>query len=930
MSAPDVPSAAAIQRAISAANTLALKPSYSDSAIVTAGPSKIVPPNDVKETPRWPISPRLRSPPPVNKIRSKDDLPSLTSLRFQSSNESSQSTSSGEAEQDDGATPTQLAPIKSPARGPSTSSTTLETVQEISQPATPMPTQTDGTAEEQNPIDLAVLNKDPKSKATGAASSKKNDSGSESASGEKAQKSEVKLKATPSGILRPTIVPTLRPAASGTFKKPSEGSSTKNMTVETETVSSVPVVAIGAGAERTANGSIRAKPSSETIRPKKEKKERKRKQQVNAGQGEHISPFSGPGLGRDGREGRMRSRSRLHDHILEYQDPSQDRSREFSTSRERSSGWESSDSSQTYSTITPTSHYGRNPIPGHRKHDNYGDLQARTSSEATRPLHPAFPPLSYGHNPPDPVDSSRRRAPSIRQMSSYVKHILTPILPASSKADIFEAKIASAVDEADSEDSEETFVYESNPPDHERPRRYHSRTPSATSMASAIDQQRSRSMHPGMERIGGIGEGGAGGHSVAMKKSMKFANSFSQPNLADADDESNRNGTGRGTIRHHHIGRWGRSGPAGAGPTGHQSLFDNESPFPNAKSSKFGGANSRQGSRPSSPRVAGGKFARRMIGPYDDEGDDERTPLIPSSIRSTRSGRHRRPYSSTSSNQGSGGRRKQSLVARIGSCVVLSSLVLLVLTGAIGFLFATTQPLLEVRITGLKKVLASEGELMFDVEIEARNPNCLGVSVESAQLSVYARSKYANGNGDGWFSGGGWVPANRMRRRGQRIEPTPSTGRVLGEVSEDDELHSFDDSAFDPLPSDPDDNDKRPLLLLGRITSFDNALYFEGSPFRHTHSYSTGEIRIENPGNVTGGLSGDEGMDRWREVVRHEWDLIVQGLIRYELPLSRRIRSSQVRGRISVEGGGQEEGAGRGKGGDLVDSDTGTVVVEME
>lgn len=925
MSAPDVPSAAAIQRAISAANTPSLKPSYSDSAIVTAGPSKAGPPNDVKETPRWPISPRLRSPPPVNKIRSKDDLPSLTSLRFQSSNESSQSTSSGEAEQNDVATPTQSAPIKSPARGPSTSSTTLETVQEISQPATPLPAQMDGTAEEQNPIDLAVL---PKSKATAAFASKKDDSGSESASGDKkeAQKSEVKLKATPSGILRPTIVPTLRQAASGTFKKPSEGSSTKNMTVETETVSSVPVVAIGAGTERTVNGSIRAKPSSETIRPKKEKKERKRKQQVNAGQGEHISPFSGPGLGRDGREGRMRSRSRLQDHTLRYQDPSQDRGREFSTSRERSSGWESSDSSRTFSTTTPISHYGRERGPLRRqKHDNYGDLQARTSSEATRSVYP----LSF--NSVDPMDSSRRRASSIRQMSSYITHLLTPILPASSKADIFEAKIASAVDEADSEDSEETFVYESNPPDHERPRRYHSRTPSATSMASAIDQQRNRSMHPGV--VGGAGNADSG-HSVAMKKSMKFANSFSQPNLADADDESNRNGTGRGTIRHHHIGRWGRSGPAGAGPNGHQSLFDNESPFPNAKSSKFGGTNSRQGSRPPSPRVAGGKFARRMIGPYDDEGDDERTPLIPSSIRSTRSGRHRRPYSSTSSNQGNGGRRKQSLVTRIGSCVVLSILVLLVLTGAIGFLFATTQPLLEVRITGLKKVLASEGELMFDVEIEARNPNCLGVSVEGAQLSVYARSKYANG-GDGWFSGG-WagMPVNRMRRRGARIEPVPSTtavtGQVPGEAGTKDEVWSVDDSPFDPLPSDPDDNDKRPLLLLGRITSFDNALYFEGSPFRHTHSYSTGEIRIENPGNVTGGLSGDEGIDHWREVVRHEWDLIVQGLIRYELPLSRRIRSSQVRGRISVEGGGQEEGAGHGRDGDLLDSGVNVVIEEFD
>lgn len=862
---------------------------------MSAGPSKIVVPSEIKETPKWPISPRLRSPPPVNKVRSKDDLPSLTSLRFQSSNESSQSTSSGEAEQDENQTPTSsnMGGVKSPARGPSTSSTTLETVQEISHPVTPMPTQVDGTSEEQNPIDLAVLNKDHKSKAKQA---DKVDSGSES--GEK--KGEVKLKATASGMLRPTIVPTLRPAASGTFKKPSEGSSTKNMTVETETVSSVPIVAVGGGG--TINGSIRAKPSSETIRPKKEKRKTARKQQsIAAGVGEHISAKPMSPFSNAAHHGRMRSKSRLHDHPVL---PSRSHSKEIS------SGWESSDSSRTFT--TPVSQHGRDNSHGSR-YEHYQELQARSSSEATRPA------LYY------PLNHSSR----ISSMSSYVRNLLIPSASTvSSKADIFEAKIASAVDEADSEDSEETFVYESNPPDHERPRRYHSRTPSATSMASAIDQQRNRSIHPGL--VGGLGNGE---HSVAMKKSMKFANSFSQQAMGDggaADDEASRNGTGRGTIRHHHIGRWGRSGPAGAGPNGHQSLFDNESPFPNAKNSKFGGTNSRQGSRPSSPRIAGGgKFGRRMVGPYDDEGDDERTPLIPSSIRSARSGRHRRPYSGNSQNQPEP-KRKQSLITRFASCLVLTILVLLVMTGAIGFLFATTQPLLEVRITGLKKVLASEGELMFDVEIEARNPNCLGVSVEGASLSVYARSKYANGGGDGWFSGGaGWVPAHRMRRRGPRIEATETivmTDRVVGEV-EGGEEWTMDDSPFDPLPSDPDD-DKRPLLLLGRITQFDNALYFEGSPFRHTHSYSTGEIRIENPGNVTGGTSGDEGIDRWREVVRHEWDLIVQGLIRYELPLSRRIRSSQVRGRVSVEGGGQESRAGGKEDGDLVEGDG--VVVELE
>jgi hypothetical protein len=60
------------------------------------------------------------------------------------------------------------------------------------------------------------------------------------------------------------------------------------MTVETETVTSIPQVALtpGIGAQGS-NGSLRTKPSTETIRPKKEKRKAARKQPaVNSGTGE--------------------------------------------------------------------------------------------------------------------------------------------------------------------------------------------------------------------------------------------------------------------------------------------------------------------------------------------------------------------------------------------------------------------------------------------------------------------------------------------------------------------------------------------------------------------------------------------------------------------------------------------------------------------
>ncbi|KAK9345500.1 vacuolar segregation subunit 7-domain-containing protein [Lipomyces starkeyi] len=68
-----------------------------------------------------------------------------------------------------------------------------------------------------------------------------------------------------------------------------------------------------------------------------------------------------------------------------------------------------------------------------------------------------------------------------------------PTTQGTSKADIFAAKIASAVGDHDSSDSDETFVYESNPRDSQPGRFKPSRSPSLTSLAASI----SRNNKPG-------------------------------------------------------------------------------------------------------------------------------------------------------------------------------------------------------------------------------------------------------------------------------------------------------------------------------------------------------------------------------------------------------------------------------------------------
>lgn len=764
---------------------------------------------EIRETPRWPVSPRLRSPPPqrpsiLSPRKIDQEVPSIN---VQRSSLPTDQQEGYKAAADSDAEDTQLASgMRTPARGVSGASSTLETVQEISQPNTPLADRgLDGVLEKDNGS-LRIVSEpesfmDSSSNKTIRAkpSAGANESGSESGG-----KGEIKLRSTssapPTG-LRPSAPSTKSLSlGAGRGKAGGEGS-TRNMTVETETVSSIPQVALG-GTVGGPNGSIRAKPSSETIRPKKEKKKTARKApSVTSGTGEQF----------------FLSRSRPHPHYH------------------------------------------------HTARDDVADCY----SEAR------FPVWANGQGPFSPTNSivnSPERLSILSRRSSTVSAMLTRPQPASSKADIFEAKVASAVDEANSSDSEETFVYESNPPDvSDRPRRFHSRTPSATSMASQVDQRNgARAIMDGH-------------HSVAMKKSMKFANSYNGPEPAAAAEDDGKAtirsnmGTGRGTTHHHHIGgRWNRNGG-----NGHPSLFDNESPFPNASNTKqklVANTPRQSFSRPTSPRVTNmrmvpnGKRSPITSGyDLDDGADDERTPLMSNSVRSSRSNRRRPPGSSVRQLEHQNERDDRSCMSRVASCIVLTLMIVLVLSGVIGFIFATTQGLSDVKVVALKNVLASEQDIIFDMKVQARNPNLVVVTIDHADLVVFAKSKYAGTDYEWWKRPQAMV---KSLRRAIRIRD--------------------DDPNDPPLGDDPTTN---PNLEIGHVLNLDSPLTFEGSPFHLEPAYSMGQIRLTHPGNHT----VPSGSERWGRVLQHEFDLIVRGTLKYSLPLSQRVRSIGVEGRITVQ-----------------------------
>ena len=304
---PTVPSAAAIQRALSAAAVPQLQP-----ATVTDQPSR----KSRKQrsntgnegTLQWPVSPRLKSPPPSTDVR-------RSSARKQESSAVApnivvQPSTPASSNEDVPTVAENLAKeiasrAVSAAKPQSRSGNglpKLETVQEASISTTSAFPQ-EGVLSSGESKYSAILSEDDrflqsptKSSVTSASKSAKNNSDSDS--GERAQSPSVKARSIDTETT--PRAKTISTKSSFTNLKPKSGAepATKNMTVETETVNSVAQATLNAPDRTTSGrteggGTLKAKASNDTIRPKKERKKQSRKApSINAASGWWISTTS--------------------------------------------------------------------------------------------------------------------------------------------------------------------------------------------------------------------------------------------------------------------------------------------------------------------------------------------------------------------------------------------------------------------------------------------------------------------------------------------------------------------------------------------------------------------------------------------------------------------------------------------------------------
>ena len=460
---------------------------------------------------------------------------------------------------------------------------------------------------------------------------------------------------------------------------------------------------------------------------------------------------------------------------------------------------------------------------------------------------------------------------------------------APTKSEIYAATITQAVDENEDSDSDETYVYESNP---RSPRRL-SRSPSLNSMASLSNHSASGTAHHhhhhhhgndrrsfsarydarstyDMDRERIPDKGYRGHHAISGKRSMKFAH-----NVYD-DEEGGRRPGGLShrtslkddspfrspRLRNVHDRRGSPSQHLSPHPTSNSNSAT-ASPRPGTSRSTSqnwtnGNAGSKRGGKTAQRSSAFGNWAR-----YDDDDGEgyssrewhERSPML-----RRKNSRYDGDYSE------SGGRRQKRNANNIWSgvpfimAIVCLMLVVLMVGAAI---LSTTQPLREVAVQNITNVLVSKQELSLDLVVEAYNPNAVAVNVKECEISVFAQSPYVkrpkqpvDGSGSGSSgrtgllgSGGGYWPP-----WGDDDDGDGKKHKNKGDNGKGDD---GDDEVGDSS-----------TLLLGRVFKFDSILTFESRFFNRSLTTASGELRVANPGkghappalaSISPRASGDKG-----------------------------------------------------------------------
>lgn len=186
---------------------------------------------------------------------------------------------------------------------------------------------------------------------------------------------------------------------------------------------------------------------------------------------------------------------------------------------------------------------------------------------------------------------------------------------------------------------------------------------------------------------------------------------------------------------------------------------------------------------------------------------------------------------------------------------LISIICILAVGFILGFLLASTKDLANISIVSIENALVTKDELVFSIIVEALNPGWFTVEIEEVEIDIFAKSGY-------------------LGQAGTTIE----------------------------------------TVLLGSVLNFESPLVFDGSFFNKALSRETGEIKLIGPGkNLTGAndpmqllmgykidITGElephppDNSEKWAIISKHPFDLILRGVLKYSLPMTKNTRSAVV------------------------------------
>lgn len=233
------------------------------------------------------------------------------------------------------------------------------------------------------------------------------------------------------------------------------------------------------------------------------------------------------------------------------------------------------------------------------------------------------------------------------------------------------------------------------------------------------------------------------------------------------------------------------------------------------------------------------KFSSRPISKHhyyytNPSEDEEFTPLVRSRPLRRRKGTSSHNSYTTKSNH-----VRRTCFTII--CVTSGCLFALCMLWILLVIYAS--PLTEVEVVGISNVLGTQKELIFNLQVRAKNSNWWTIRMTNTAFSVFASSHY--------------VPTTFLAANNAT---TPSI--------------TSNDTTLDTLGADPAE-------FLGTIYHLEDPLIYQsGGLFQSVVSTATSQIQIKDPGATKDDSTGNA---RWSLLIRYPYELTVRGVLKYQI-----------------------------------------------